>query len=73
MRRLEVSAVYNYIYNNRQLLEQEVRQRQANLRYHEIDVVDCIELACAIERLNTFKQTSHDIMSLLKLVELEEL
>lgn len=73
MRKNEINLVYNYIYNHRQRLEEELRQQQSNLRYRKIDVVDCIETACLIERLNTFRQTTVDILQLLKLVELEEI
>lgn len=53
--------------NNRIRLKNEVRTLQAQLRYREIDVVDCIELACAIERYNTFKETTNQIKALLNL------
>ncbi|MBR1431643.1 hypothetical protein [Ruminococcus sp.] len=42
---------------------------QTNLRYRQIDVTDCFELACAEERLNTFKQISADIRSLLNVFD----
>lgn len=73
MKKVEINLVYNYIYNHRQRLEEELRQQQANLRYRKIDVVDCIETACLIERVNTFRQTTKDILQFLKLVELEEI
>lgn len=73
MKKVEINLVYNYIYNNRQRLEEELRQQQANLRYRKIDIVDCIETACLIERVNTFRQTTKDILQLLKLVELNEI
>lgn len=43
-------------YNHREYLEQNVKQIQQNLRYRKIDTVDCIELICAIERLNAFNE-----------------
>ncbi len=73
MKKVEIATVCGYIYNNRIRYEEEVRQLQQNIRYRKIDVVDCIELACAIERKNTFEQTTKDILQLLKLVELEEI
>ena len=73
MNKVEINLVYNYIYNHRQRLDEELRQQQANLRYRKIDIVDCIETACLIERLNTFRQTTKDILQLLKLVELDEI
>lgn len=73
MKKSEINHIYAYIYNNRNRLNQELRQQQSNLRYRDIDVVDCIELACCIERRNTFNQMSADILHLLHLYELEEL
>lgn len=71
MKKCELSLLYSYILNNRIQLKNDVRTLQTQLRYREIDVVDCIELACAIERYNTFKETTNQIKSLLKL-ELEK-
>lgn len=71
MKRKELSLLYNYIYNNRYNLEDELKQLQTNLRYRSIDVVDCSELICAMERYNTFMQVSKDIMSLLNMKEIE--
>lgn len=72
MKKVEIALVYNYIYNQQLAYEQEVRQLQTNLRYRPVDVVDCSELSCAIERLNTFMTVTRQIMQLLKLVELDE-
>ena len=44
----------SYCYNHREKLVGDVRQFQQNLRYRNIDAVDCIELALALERLNSF-------------------
>lgn len=44
----------SYCYNFREKLLEDVRQLQQNLRYRNIDAVDCIELALALERLNSF-------------------
>lgn len=67
MKQSELSLLYSYIYNNRLMLKNEVRTMQANLRYREIDVIDCLELALAVERYNTFKETTNQIKALLKL------
>lgn len=56
-----------YIYNNRCRLEDEVRQLQTNVRFRRIDIADCVELACALQRLETFKEVSAHVMSILKL------
>ena len=67
MKQSELSLIYSYIYNNRVRLKNEIREMQTNLRYREIDVIDCLELALAVERYNTFKETTNQIKSLLKM------
>lgn len=67
MKQSELTLLYTYIYNNRVRLKNEIRSLQANLRYRDIDVIDCIELALSIERYNTFKETTNQIKSLLNL------
>lgn len=67
MKKCELSLLYSYILNNRIRLKNEVRTLQSQLRYREIDIVDCMELAIAIERYNTFKETTNQIKSLLNL------
>lgn len=67
MKQSELSMLYSYIYNNRLRLKDDIRTLQANLRYRDIDVIDCIELALAVERYNTFKETTNQIRILLKL------
>ena len=57
--------IYSYIYNNVQLLENEVQQLQSNLRYRRIDTVDCFELALALQRLETFREVTEHILYLL--------
>lgn len=71
MKKHELNLLYNYIYNNRFRLESELKQLQQNIRYRSVDVVDCSELACTIERLSTFIQTTKDIMKLLSLSEID--
>lgn len=63
----EMSLLYSYIYNNRCDLEYQVRQLQSNIRFRSVDIADCVELACAIQRLETFKEVTGHIMILLKL------
>lgn len=43
-------------YNHREYLTENLRQLQQNVRYRNIDSVDCIELIIAIERLNAFNE-----------------
>ena len=54
------------------MLKNEVRTMQANLRYRDIDVIDCIELALAVERYNTFKETTNQIKLLLKMEDIKK-
>lgn len=67
MKNKEVELLWRYILNNLTAMEQEVQQLQQNVRYRNIDTVDCYELALAIERLNTFQKISNDILLLLRL------
>lgn len=67
MKNKEVELLWRYFINNLTALEQEVQQLQQNVRYRRIDTIDCHELALAIERLNTFRKVSNDILLLLRL------
>ena len=40
----------------REYLKNNIRQLQQNVRYRDIDSVDCIELIIAIEKLNGFEE-----------------
>ncbi len=67
MTQKELTLLCSYIYNNRVQLEHEVLQLQNNIRFRKIDVADCVEMICALQRLETFKETTNHIMILLKL------
>lgn len=67
MKQIEYALLLSYMYNNQKQLEDEVRQLQTNLRFRSVDVVDCIELASALQRLETFKETTKHIRILLKI------
>lgn len=69
MRKTELSLLYSYICNQQSSYEQEIQQLQTNLRYRKIDIVDCFELMCCIERYNTFMKISRDVLQLLNIVE----
>lgn len=69
MRQSEFSLIYSYLYNNLLQCEDTVRQLQTNIRYRKIDVTDCFELACAMERLNTFRQVSDDLRAILNIFD----
>lgn len=58
-----------YIYNNRCRLEDDIRQLQSNVRFRRIDIADCVELACAIQRLETFNEVTQHVLSILKLTK----
>lgn len=67
MKQAELALLYAYIYNNRIRLKNDIRALQANIRFREIDTVDCLELILAVERYNTFKETTNQIRHLLNL------
>lgn len=65
MNHKEMALFFAYIYNNRTRLEDEKRQLQSNIRFRNVDSVDCIELMLASERLDTFNEVTTDIRHLL--------
>lgn len=69
MKQDEISLFFSYVMHNQIMLENEVRQRQANIRFRDIDIADCVELICAIQRLETFKEVTGHIRVLLKLTK----
>ena len=62
----EKILLYSYIYNNIQLLENDVKQLQSNVRFRRIDTADCMELLCALVRLETFKEVAEHILCILR-------
>ncbi len=67
MTQKEMTLLCSYVYNNRVQLEHEVHQLQNNIRFRKIDVADCVEMICALQRLETFIEVTNQIMILLKL------
>lgn len=63
----EKALLLSYQYNNRTYLEREVVQLRSNLRYRDVDSVDCMELMLAIERLNMFNKVFRDVYAILKI------
>jgi acyl carrier protein len=63
----EKVLLLSYQYNNRTYLEREVVQLRSNLRYRDVDSVDCMELMLAIERLNMFNKVFRDVYAILKI------
>lgn len=67
MKQTELMLLYSYIYNTRVSMEDEIHQLQNNIRFRKIDISDCVELACAIQRYDTFIETTNNIRTLLNL------
>lgn len=71
MRQNEKDLISAYIYNNYVRLEDHVNTLQNNIRFRKIDVIDCVELICAIQEFETFKEVTGHIRLLLKINEKE--
>lgn len=67
----EKELLLSYFIHRGEHLEQEFQQLRSNIRYRRIDSADCIECSIALERMAAFREFSHDVMQLLKLVEEE--
>lgn len=63
----ETMLIQSYFYNNLTALEDTVKTLQTNIRFREISVTDCVELICAIQRLETFKEVYRNVSALLNL------
>lgn len=69
MRQNEKDLICQYIYNNYVMLESELNTLRNNLRFRNIDVADCMEYICLLQRFETFKEVTGHIRVLLKLNE----
>lgn len=59
---------YQYLMNERDRLEEDVAQLRQNLRMRkEVDAIDCLELALAMERLSAFIDYSDHALAIFKL------
>lgn len=59
---------FQYLLNERDRLEDEVVQLRQNLRMKkDVDAVDCLELALAMERLSSFIDFSDHAIAIFKL------
>lgn len=67
MNQKEIELLMQYILFETTRLEQDVQQLRQNIRYRDVDVVDCMELMLALERLTVFKNFSGNVIHLLKL------
>ncbi len=56
-----------YLNNTHDNLQEEIRVLQQRVRYRECDVMDCVELLLAIERLNVFDEFSRNAKAILQL------
>ena len=73
MRQCEVEMLLEYIIFETTRLEQDVYQLRQTIRYRDVDVVDCLELMLALERLAAFKNFSANVIQLLKLRDISDL
>lgn len=62
-----------YKYNNRIYLRREVERLQDNLRCRDVGVVDCLELALALERLAAFDEYVSHTEAIFGLITADEL
>ncbi len=60
-----------YIINNRDQLAAEAEQIRQNLRYCDVDPVDCLEYMLAKERLSYFNVVAKHLESLMKISDPE--
>lgn len=67
MTQKEMAVLLEYIYNNQCRLEDELEQRQANVRFRKPTITDCVELIHAMAYEDAFRQTTTDIRHLLNL------
>lgn len=65
MKQKEILAAY--FNNNRDRLEEDVRNLQQRLRYRNADAVDCLELALALERLYAFEDFVESTRAILRM------
>lgn len=67
MRQKEIELLYAYFVNNLTHLEGDLITYRNNIRYREIDPVDCLEMMLAIERKNMFVMTMNHVFEILNL------
>ena len=60
----------SFKYNRREHLLEDVRQLQQNIRYRNIDAVDCIELALASQRVTDFEDFAKSVDYIFKVGDL---
>ena len=65
MKQKEILAAY--FNNERDRLENDIRQLQQRLRYRNADAVDCLELSLALERLTAFDEFVKSTRAILRM------
>lgn len=69
MRITEKEVLMSYIQNNLERYENDVKTLKQRLRFREIDIDDCFELALAIERLAIFQEFTRNILVILHVID----
>lgn len=69
MRQTEKDLLSAYIYNNYVRLENKLHTMKNNIRFRNIDIVDLVEMICAQQEFETFKEVTKHIQILLKIKE----
>jgi|GEM_PF-4818287 len=72
MKMSEKILLMQYLVHEQCRLEEEKQYALTRLRYRTPDVVDSIEFMVASERLNAFEQFRHNVVTLLKICEVEK-
>ena len=62
----EKRILQSYLVNEDARLSDMVQELQARIRYRRVDVVDCVELACAINHYDSFREFRRIIDRLLQ-------
>lgn len=69
MRITEKEVFMSYIQNNLTRYENDVIALKQRLRYRDIDIDDCFELALAIERLTMFQEFARNSLIILHIID----
>lgn len=67
MTQKEIRLLLQYALAERTFMEREFRQLRSNIRYRDIDIMDCLELLLLLQRIETFNHVFNDIYLLLNL------
>ncbi|MDE5620577.1 MAG: hypothetical protein K2O29_00850 [Ruminococcus sp.] len=67
MNQKEITLLMSYVLNNKDRLEDDVRQLQSNVRFRRIDSADSMELTKSLIYLEAFNEITTHILCLLSL------